>query len=63
MFCRQRSHTEITFPLLEMDITLPPSVKMMNTAVRVLWLSYDHFSDYCPSYSLNDNKIRLEIGI
>ncbi|KAJ6632758.1 Dynein axonemal intermediate chain 7 like [Pseudolycoriella hygida] len=48
----EKSHTEIEFPLLELEITLPPSIKCKDSAIRVLWLSYDHFSDYCPSYEI-----------
>lgn len=51
-----RTHTQIEFPLLELEITLPPSVKCKDSAIRVLWLSYDHFSDYSPS-----NNIPLQV--
>lgn len=56
-----RSHTEIEFPLLDLEITLPPSVKCKDSAIRVLWLSYDHFSDYSPSYEI-PFKVDTTIG-
>lgn len=71
MFCRnpkelakrESSHTEVDFPLLNMDVTLPPPVKCLNTAIRVLWLAYDHFSDYCPSFVMpNDHLNNLQNG-
>lgn len=45
-----------------MEITLPPSVKCKDSAIRVLWLSYDHFSDYSPSYVI-PFKVDTTIGI
>ncbi|XP_055915568.1 dynein axonemal intermediate chain 7 isoform X2 [Eupeodes corollae] len=48
----ENRHTEIEFPVIDMQITLPPSVKVNNCAFRGLWLNYDHFSDYCPTFRL-----------
>ncbi|XP_055598788.1 uncharacterized protein LOC129748273 [Uranotaenia lowii] len=45
-------HTEIDMPLLGIHLILPAAVKCHQSAVRGLWLSYDHFSDYCPSYDI-----------
>nr|NP_573264.2 uncharacterized protein Dmel_CG15373, isoform D [Drosophila melanogaster]AAF48791.3 uncharacterized protein Dmel_CG15373, isoform D [Drosophila melanogaster] len=48
----QSSHNEIDFPTIEMQISLPPTVHLQSSALRGLWLNYDHFSDYCSSYCL-----------
>ncbi|XP_065363321.1 uncharacterized protein LOC135956697 [Calliphora vicina] len=48
----QNLHNEIDFPLIEMQISLPPTVSLYSSALRGLWLNYDHFSDYCPSFKL-----------
>ncbi|XP_017045493.2 dynein axonemal intermediate chain 7 homolog [Drosophila ficusphila] len=48
----QSAHNEIDFPTIEMQISLPPTVHLQSSALRGLWLNYDHFSDYCSSYSL-----------
>ncbi|EDX18264.1 GD17382 [Drosophila simulans] len=48
----QSSHNEIDFPTIEMQISLPPTVYLQSSALRGLWLNYDHFSDYCSSYCL-----------
>ncbi|XP_030378327.1 axonemal 84 kDa protein [Scaptodrosophila lebanonensis] len=46
------AHNEIDFPTIEMLISLPPTVQLQSSALRGLWLNYDHFSDYCSSYQL-----------
>uniref|UniRef100_A0A1A9W698 IC97/Casc1 N-terminal domain-containing protein n=1 Tax=Glossina brevipalpis TaxID=37001 RepID=A0A1A9W698_9MUSC len=48
----QNQHNEIEFPIMEMQLSLPPSVSLYDSALRGLWLNYDHFSDYCPSFNL-----------
>ncbi|XP_017083981.1 axonemal 84 kDa protein [Drosophila eugracilis] len=48
----QSAHNEIDFPTIEMQISLPPTVYLQSSALRGLWLNYDHFSDYCSSYCL-----------
>lgn len=48
---------------MEVTIALPPVIKLQNSAVRVLWLSYDHFSDYCPSFKIPNQKEGIELGI
>ncbi|KAH8420389.1 hypothetical protein KR009_009880, partial [Drosophila setifemur] len=48
----QSAHNEIDFPTIEMQISLPPTVYLQSSALRGLRLNYDHFSDYCASYSL-----------
>ncbi|XP_055637670.1 dynein axonemal intermediate chain 7 isoform X2 [Toxorhynchites rutilus septentrionalis] len=45
-------HTDIDLPLLGFHLVLPAAVKCHHSAIRGLWLSYDHFSDYCPSYDM-----------
>ncbi|XP_052871875.1 dynein axonemal intermediate chain 7-like [Anopheles cruzii] len=45
-------HTSIDFPSLGFHLTLPAAVKCHKAAIRGLWISYDHFSDYCPSYDM-----------
>lgn len=35
-----------------MNLCLPPAVKCKKGAIRGLWLSFDHFSDCCPSYEI-----------
>ncbi|XP_075155602.1 uncharacterized protein LOC142228963 [Haematobia irritans] len=48
----QNLHNEIDFPLMTMQLSLPPSVSLYSSALRGLWLNYDHLSDYCPSFNL-----------
>ncbi|XP_061401960.1 dynein axonemal intermediate chain 7-like, partial [Musca vetustissima] len=48
----QNLHNEIEFPLMKMLLSLPPSVILYSSALRGLWLNYDHLSDYCPSFNL-----------
>ncbi|XP_043072312.1 dynein axonemal intermediate chain 7 [Drosophila grimshawi] len=48
----QSAHNEIDFPTIEMNISLPPTVLLQSSALRGLWLNYDHFSDYCSSFQL-----------
>ncbi|XP_035786611.1 protein CASC1-like [Anopheles albimanus] len=45
-------HTSIDFPSLGFHLTLPAAVKCHKAAIRGLWISYDHFSDYCPSFDM-----------
>lgn len=52
--------TNIEFPTLKMSMVLPCAVKCFNSAIRGLWLNYDHMSDYCHSaifkYDDSDRK-------
>lgn len=52
--------TNIEFPKLQMSLNLPSAVKCFNSAIRGLWLNYDHMSDYCHSailkYDDSDRK-------
>ncbi|EDW07762.1 dynein axonemal intermediate chain 7 isoform X1 [Drosophila mojavensis] len=48
----QSAHNEIDFPTIEMNLSLPPTVQLQSSALRGLWLNYDHFSDYCSSFQL-----------
>lgn len=41
--------TNIDFPTLHMNLLLPSAIKCFNSAIRGLWLNYDHMSDYCHS--------------
>ncbi|KAH8281343.1 hypothetical protein KR018_011457, partial [Drosophila ironensis] len=52
----QSVHNEIDFPTIEMQISLPPTVHLQSSALRGLWLNYDHFSDYCASYNLKYSR-------
>ncbi|XP_029720392.2 dynein axonemal intermediate chain 7 isoform X1 [Aedes albopictus] len=57
-------HTDIDFPLLGFHLVLPAAVKCHHSAIRGLWISYDHFSDYCPSYDMpyrQDHRADLRI--
>ncbi|XP_053696746.1 dynein axonemal intermediate chain 7 [Sabethes cyaneus] len=57
-------HTDIDFPLLGFHLVLPAAVKCHHSAIRGLWLSYDHFSDYCPTYDMpyrQDHRADLRI--
>lgn len=63
LFNPYRSHTEIDFPLLDVNITLPPSIKCKDSAVRMLWLNYDHVSDYCPSFHIPTHNQIKDDGI
>ncbi|EDW86416.2 uncharacterized protein Dwil_GK15179 [Drosophila willistoni] len=52
----QSAHNEIDFPTIEMQISLPPTVRLQSSALRGLWLNYDHFSDYCSSFQLKHSR-------
>ncbi|XP_067635706.1 uncharacterized protein [Eurosta solidaginis] len=47
----QATSNNIDFPALALQISLPISVELPNSAIRGLWLNYDHFSDYCASFN------------
>lgn len=40
------------FPLLKLHVNLPPTIKLCKSALRAIWLNFDHFSDYCLSYKI-----------
>lgn len=40
------------FSLLKLHVNLPPTIKLCKSALRAIWLNFDHFSDYCPSYKM-----------
>ena len=44
--------TDMDFKLLDLHVTLPAVIKLHKSAIRALWLSYDHVSDYCPTYDM-----------
>lgn len=52
--------TNIEFPMIQMSLLLPSTVRCSNSAVRGLWVNYDHLSDYCFStqfkYDDSDRK-------
>jgi hypothetical protein len=52
--------TNIDFSTIQMNLLLPSAVKCANSAIRALWVNYDHLSDYCFStilkYDDNDRK-------
>ncbi|ALC49871.1 CG15373 [Drosophila busckii] len=50
------AHNEIDFPIIEMNISLPPTVQLQSSALRGLWLNYDHFSDYCSSFQIKHSR-------
>lgn len=41
--------TNIEFQQIKMSLVLPSAIKCYNSAIRGLWLNYDHYSDYCHS--------------
>lgn len=43
---------EMEFNLLKLHVNLPPTIKLCKSALRALWLNFDHFSDYCRSYNM-----------
>lgn len=43
---------EMEFTLLKLHVNLPPTIKLCKSALRAIWLNFDHFSDYCPSYKM-----------
>lgn len=43
---------EMEFSLLKLHVNLPPTIKLCKSALRAIWLNFDHFSDYCPSYQM-----------
>lgn len=40
------------FDLLKINVNLPPAIKLCKSALRAIWLNFDHFSDYCPSFTM-----------
>lgn len=48
--------TEINFDNLGLQIMFPPTIKCRQSAFRGVWLSYDNFSDYCPSFYMPYRK-------
>lgn len=52
--------TNIDFSTVQMNMVLPSTLKCFNSAIRGLWLNYDHLSDYCHSaifkYDDSDRK-------
>ncbi|XP_037931726.1 uncharacterized protein LOC119666515, partial [Teleopsis dalmanni] len=52
----QPQHIEINFPMIEMEITLPPVVQLQLSALRGIWLNFDHLSDYCTSFNLKKRR-------
>lgn len=40
-------HIEVDFSVLGVELVLPPSIKCQNSAIRGMWMDFDHFSDYC----------------
>lgn len=52
-----RSYISIDFPSMQFNLSLPPAVKCKNGAIRGMWLSYDHYSDFCPSFQMPGDKI------
>lgn len=52
--------TNIEFLNIQMSLALPATVKCSSSAVRGLWVNYDHLSDYCHStifmYNDGDRK-------
>lgn len=40
------------FDLLKLHVNLPPTIKLWKSALRAIWLNFDHFSDYCPSHEM-----------
>lgn len=48
----RRSFISIDFPSIRLNLSLPPSVKCKSGAIRGMWLNYDHFSDFCPSFKM-----------
>jgi hypothetical protein len=41
--------TSIEFGNIQMNLTLPSSLRCTDSAIRALWVNYDHLSDYCNS--------------
>lgn len=61
VYCR--SYISIDFPSIRLNLSLPPSVKCKNGAIRGMWLNYDHFSDFCPSFRMpGDTEIKRDLS-
>lgn len=43
--------------MIQMSLSLPSAVKCVNSAIRGLWVNYDHLSDYCFSTILKYDEI------
>lgn len=56
-FSSSRSYISIDFPSILLNLSLPPTVKCKNGAIRGMWLNYDHFSDFCPSFQMPGETI------
>lgn len=52
VFIGFRNYINIDFASLRLNLCLPPTVKCKNGAIRGMWLKFDHFSDFCPSYEM-----------
>lgn len=63
VFLSSRSYISIDFPSIRLNLSLPPSVKCKSGAIRGLWLNYDHFSDFCPSFKMpGDTTIKRDLS-
>lgn len=45
-------HIEINFEDIGVDVVLPPIIKCHYSAIRALWVDFDHYSDYCHTINL-----------
>ncbi|XP_031634411.1 protein CASC1-like, partial [Contarinia nasturtii] len=58
-----KNYISIDFPSIRLNLSLPPSVKCKNGAIRGMWLNYDHFSDFCPSFYMpGDRPIKMDLN-
>lgn len=45
-------HIEIDFTDIGVEMVLPPIIKCHYSAIRALWMDFDHYSDYCHTIDL-----------
>ncbi|CAO1434353.1 unnamed protein product [Diamesa hyperborea] len=60
----KEERTNIDFSTIMVSLVLPPTVKCNSAAIRGLWLTYDHMSDYCHSFIFcYDNSDRKKLTL
>jgi hypothetical protein len=61
--CRFRPHIEVNFKEMKLEVQFPPTVDGEKTAVRALYVKYDHLSDLSDTYQKPDVPEQYDIGI
>ena len=61
--CCFRTPIQCDFPLLGLSVKLPKTLNETALAIRLAWLTYDHFSDRSTSWKCPPKPERLYIGM